>query len=114
MIPFLILFPLAVALSAYTYAVILTEGPMILNPLHRFLERNLYWHPVKGQMPYGWLFKPLIGCERCVAGWWGLLSFLYYSFVAKTVPYDPVCHLFVVLASIYCTRLFSKLYEKLL
>lgn len=108
MISFLILFPLAVAISAYTYAVILTEPGMILNGVYNWLYRKSY-HP---EVAAGkWWFKPLIGCERCFAGQLANLLFLYYALVVKTVPYDPFCHLFVVLASIYCTRLFSKLYE---
>lgn len=91
-----------IAIAAFTYSVILTEDGHIL---HR-LESNLYH-----KLPE-WLYKPLIGCQYCVAGQWALWYYLML-FWADLTPYRLDVHIFFVLVTIYWVRPVSYLYEKM-
>jgi hypothetical protein len=64
-------FALKIAIVAYIYSDVLTEGGMILNGLYVWLDSK--------KIP-DWLFKPLIGCYKCVAGQMALWSFFVVNF----------------------------------
>lgn len=85
----------AVALVAFVYSVILTEGGMILNPWYNFLDRKI------GE---SWLFKPLVGCYRCVAG---QMAFWYYIVKFR---YDIFEHAFFISFAIFTAIVINKLY----
>jgi hypothetical protein len=89
---------LAVALVAYVYAVILTEPGMILNAWFNFLDIKL------GRRNH-WLFKPLIGCFKCVAG---QMALWYYLFTYYQ-HYNLLHHIFIICLSIQASILINKL-----
>ena len=80
---------LLTALTAYSIAVPLQEEGMILQPLRARLE--LWWNrphrrakrAAKGggngyeNLSDSWLWKPIIGCWRCMSGQAGLWTFLF-------------------------------------
>jgi hypothetical protein len=56
---------LKIGIIAFVYSVLCTEGGMIFNRPYLWLQSNLP----------DYLYKPLIGCEKCVAG---QMAFWYY------------------------------------
>lgn len=106
----------AISIIAFTYSVVLTEPGMLLEKIAAWLA---YFLPE-------WLFMPLIGCERCVAGqmalWYYLLSHVHISdywhelfLGAKTkfiiVDYSLKGHLFVVCLSIFIVTFIKPIYS---
>jgi len=63
----------------YIYAEHLTRPGMILNYAYLWAERSLP----------GFLFKPLIGCFRCVCGQWAGWTYLAYVFCGASDFYLP-------------------------
>lgn len=57
----------AIGLIAYVYAVIMTDPDQIFESFRKWAERVL---------PH-WLFYPLIGCEKCVAGQLALWTLIF-------------------------------------
>lgn len=100
-----------VAVIAYVYAVPLTEPKMILHKWYKFLDRLL--------MPrYEWLFKPLVDCEKCVAGQLSLWLYFFpslnsgsflWQFHVKQFTYYPTEHIYFVSLSILFTLLIKKI-----
>lgn len=73
-------FALKVAIVAYIYSDVLTEPGMILNSLYVKLD-TWYVNECTGKkMIPEWLFKPLIGCYKCVSGQMALWSFFVVNF----------------------------------
>lgn len=62
----------------FVIAEILTEPEMILYPLYKFLDSKI------GKYPY--LFKPIIGCGKCVAGQVGLWGCIFAQ--SKNIDLD--------------------------
>ena len=56
-----------------------------------------------------WLFKPLIGCSKCVAGQWALWLFPFY--IAD--KYDVIVHAWFVLQCIFNAVIVRALYYKI-
>ena len=94
-----ILFPLAVGMSAYVYAAILTAPGMILEGLNQW---------VYARVPE-WLYMPLIGCQKCAAGQWALWLYMYL-WACEGTRYHLLEHLYLVLASIFSTIIFEKIH----
>ena len=77
----------AIAIIAFTYSVILTEPGMLLE---KIASRLAY-------LPQ-WLFYPLIGCEKCVAGQMALwyCAFSYKHFVITEMLFTISFSIFIV------------------
>jgi len=58
---------LILAVCAYVYSIVLTEGGMIFNRWFTWAEKRLP----------GWLFNPVVGCVYCVAGQMSLWYYIY-------------------------------------
>ena len=85
----------AISIIAFTYSVILTEPGMLLEKVASWLA---YILPE-------WLFMPLIGCERCVAGQMAL----WYCFLfAKINGFDCI---FVMSFSIFIVTFIKPVYS---
>lgn len=95
---------LAIALSAFTYSNILTEPGQILHETYDRLERLLP----------EWIFKPLIGCQYCVAGQWALWFFMYVCFVEIRVPYYWFFHIWFIMQTIFITKIITYIYYQIL
>jgi hypothetical protein len=76
----LFIFSLKLAIVAYIYSDVLTEGGMILNPIYVFLDTWKYNKCTGKKLIPEWLFKPLIGCYKCVAGQMALWSFFVVNY----------------------------------
>jgi membrane-bound metal-dependent hydrolase YbcI (DUF457 family) len=76
----LFIFSLKLAIVAYIYSDVLTEGGMILNPMYVFLDTWKYNKRAGKKLIPEWLFKPLIGCYKCVAGQMALWSFFVVNY----------------------------------
>lgn len=95
----------------FVYAFVLTEPYMIFEKLVVFLERKL---PT-------WLFKPIIGCERCVTGQITLWVFVfifgtnctgYFTTDILVLLKTFFTHVYFVCFAIYTCVLLKKLYNK--
>jgi hypothetical protein len=95
---FTFIFSFYIAIIAFVYSEILTEGGMILNGLYKFLEKHL------GKYPY--IFKPLIDCSKCVAG---QIALWVYLFIPE---YNLFQHAAVICLSIYLLMLVKGFYLK--
>jgi len=95
----LFLYSLFLAIAAFTYSEILPAPGMLLNEAYGWLEIN--FPPV--------IFKPLIGCCKCVAGQWAL--WLYPIFFYH--HYNVVVHVWVVLQSVFNAGVVRAAYYKI-
>lgn len=93
----------AVAISAFVYSNMLTEEGMIFNSLFETLEEKLP----------EWLFKPLIGCQYCVAGQWSLWFFIYYA-IFEAKDYELYVHIWFVMQTIFITKIITEFYYRIL
>lgn len=99
----LIIQTLAIAVLAFTYTHLLTDDEMIFSRPYHLAER---------QLP-AWLFKPLIGCEKCVAGQLALWFFL----VANWGAYDlmtAAIHIWYISQAIFNVTVITKLWYRIL
>jgi hypothetical protein len=91
------LLALMIALVAFVYSDVLTESGMILNWLYRSLDNLLP----------GFLFKPLIGCFKCVSGQMALWYYMIYH-----NNYDYREHLYIICLTIFLSQLLCRIYRK--
>lgn len=91
----LILTSLMIAIIAFVYSDVLTEPKMILNPLYLELEKIL---PEQ-------IFKPIIGCFKCVAGQMALWSYIFIF------DYNFIMHVFFICLTIYLSKIVCKIYR---
>lgn len=112
------------ALTAFVYCFVLTDGGMILNFWFNFLDRwigptsatnqrsgtgALYDSPnVKPRCI--WLFKMLVGCCKCVAGQFACWGFFYVINRQVPRPYDPVEHVIFISFAIYTVKFIAQAY----
>lgn len=119
------------ALVAFVYSQILTDSGMILNGWFNWLDRLLgpasaktTYFEVPGLLPGDppkkasskgkpralWLFKPLVGCCRCVAGQFGAWGYLIV--VHKLgVPYSGLEHVIFTSFAIYAVKFIAQFYQ---
>lgn len=95
----IIIISILVSIAAFTFSEILTEPGMILFALNNYVENTLP----------GWLYKPLIGCSKCVAGQWALWLFPFYL----ADNYDVIIHCWFVLQTIFNAAIISRFFYKL-
>ena len=88
-----ILFAGCIAIFAMAYCWILTDPDMLL-------ERPYVWMKGKLEGKYDWLWNPIWGCPKCVAGQIALWTFIYY----RWDNYDPVAHMIFTGVTIFLTR----------
>lgn len=87
---------LQIAVIAYVYAVILIEPDMLLAEFYLQLRIRI------GR--YKWIFKPLIDCDRCVAGQIALWYSVYNSLtVAQSIS--------LIALSIFLTQILQKIHK---
>lgn len=82
-------YSLCIAIIAYVYADMMTEPEMIFDRLYDKLENSL---PT-------WLFKPVVGCSKCVSGQIALWHYLFLS----SFDYDIEQHIFIICLTILLT-----------
>lgn len=92
----------AVGYIAFVYSCMLTEDDMVLSRWHSLWQRL-------ENTRLEWLFKIIIGCERCVAGQWALWSYLiiYYRDYAAA---DLFFHTLFITAAIGAAYTFNQIY----
>ena len=93
----LIIYTILIACAAVAFSSIITAKFQVLNGLHDYLERTLPKY----------LFFPLIGCHKCVAGQWALWLYLFYFH--GIINYDPVIHIWFILQTIFNAALINDL-----
>lgn len=89
---------ISLPLVAVVYASVLTEPGMLLAAIHYWAEQHLP----------GWLFMPVIGCFKCVAG---QLAMWYYI-VTRWHDYHFTEHVTIVSSTIFISILLNYIYEK--
>ena len=87
---------LQIAVCAFVYVVLLTEPYKIFGDLYAFLEPRLPW----------WLFKPLMGCEVCVAGQLSLWIYLYQNYAHYDINHFAG-HVFFICLTIITTHIIT-------
>lgn len=109
----LIIYAFACAIIGFVYSDVLTEPNMLLHGFYKWLEIA-----IKKE----WLFKPVIGCFRCVTGqlafWSYFVLFPAYrigEFItlhsAKLLIQNIFFHAFYISLSIYLSWMLSKIYR---
>lgn len=110
-------YALLIAIGAYTFSVLLTEGEMILSPVYKRLYAFFKTDERQDEgKPVHWLFKILMYCEKCVAGQWALWYFLYKEFNTYMYAFTfnlIALHLFFVLLTVFITYLISIVINKI-
>lgn len=109
----LITWSAAFALIGFVYCHILTDSGMILNGWFNFLDRKLGPGSAKnngGKPRANWLFKPLGGCCRCVAGQAGFWGYFWYLY-KYSANYDLVHHILFISFAIYLVKFIAQAYE---
>jgi hypothetical protein len=119
----------AIAIVAYVYSVILTDRGMLLSRVSAWISKLCHpktrmlktMYPAAWQeyldkplivggkrvMDYTWLYKMLIGCERCVSGQMALWWYLF------TQNYDLMEHIVFIALTIFITHTITVLWAKL-
>ena len=92
----------SIAISAFTFSMILTQPGHLLNRVHDFLEEKLPEY----------IFKPLIGCQYCVSGQWALWFYFYLSFTQKDFDYFWWLHIWLIMQTIFMEYIITYLYQK--
>jgi hypothetical protein len=97
-----------IALVAFVYSEMLTEPGMILNWIYKLLDKHL---PT-------FLFKPLIGCFKCVGGQLSFWAFLVlFSNQYRHVPLGVdvfklvFIHIYFVCLTIFFTEIICKIHR---
>ena len=90
----------AISVIAFVYSCILTDSGMIFSKPYELAIIHL---PV-------WLHKPLISCEKCVAGQIALWVYLF----GMNVHYEWFTHLFLIMQSILNTAIIKTVYYKII
>lgn len=101
-----ILFTLSipVAVIAVTYSCILTDADMILSRLYILSVEKL---PM-------WLHKPLISCEKCVAGQIALWLFPFWILGQINAKYACPVHVYFIMQTIINTSIIKAVYYKII
>ena len=110
---------LSCAIIAFVYSYLLTRDGEILRGVYLFLKKHLIKKTIVKAYDNGEyievekeeesiLFKPLISCEKCVAG---QIAMWYGVFMLR--PYNFFTHVLLICASIFITVIIKKLYEKI-
>lgn len=89
----------AIAVSAFTYSNILTEGDMILAPVWSWVDERFVGRQ-------RWIFQVLINCQFCISGQWALWYYLIYYHS----HYDFFTHVWFILQTIFMAKVVTWLY----
>lgn len=92
----LILYSLLIAITGFVYSNLLTEEGHIFHGLKNFLKEHLPEY----------LYKPVIGCERCVTGQLALWVYLYFNYA----DYNFVNHIIFISLSIFLVAIITKIW----
>lgn len=98
------------AVIGFIYSDVLTEPDMIFHKLFKGLESWL-------SPEFDFIFKPLIGCFRCVSGQialWLFIIFLGSSYISnEMIVILKVCliHIYTICLTIYISWILSKIYR---
>jgi len=98
----ILIFSLAVAAVAIVYSCILTDADMLLGPLYTLSISHLP----------AWLHKPLISCERCVAGQMAFWMFPFW--MSQYIAYDWFFHICFISFSILFTSVLKAIYYSII
>lgn len=94
---------LAIAISAFVFSNMLTDNGMIFHDLFEWLEERLP----------EWIFKPLIGCQYCVAGQWSLWFFTWFA-IFRANDYELYLHIWFIMQTIFITKIVTEFYYRIL
>lgn len=94
----MILDAVLIGICAWVYVFILMDDGMILSPWERLVSR----------LP-DWLYKPLAGCEYCVAGQMALWYFLWLRAddYAEDITGALVSHILFITLTIFIVELIN-------
>lgn len=96
------------SLIAFVYAIVLIQQKEILHGWHSFIYRLTY---MESRQDNHWIYRILIGCEKCIAGqiclWWFLIrNFKHYK------PDLIIQHIFTICLGIFLTIILKKIYNE--
>lgn len=94
----ILIFSVAVAVIALVYSCILTDADMLLSKPYTLAITHLP----------EWLHKPIISCERCIAGQIALWMFPFW--MSRFIEYDWFYHACFISQSILFTSLLKAAY----
>lgn len=92
----------AIAVSAFTYSNILTEGDMLLAGFWS-------WADDRFTGKQRWIFQVLINCQFCISGQWALWYYLI-SVIPRAAHYDFFTHVWFILQTIFMAKVITWLY----
>ncbi len=100
----LIILSFKLAAIAYVYTIVLTESGMLLGRFYGWISGIANRYPRTE-----WFLKPIILCDRCVAGQFGLWGFILLAVFKVATILLIVDFLFVISLTIIISQLFKKL-----
>lgn len=120
---FVKLHPFEIAVVGFVYAVLLTDQEQILHGVKHWLHTKLMkktayaelhciehgseaWYKIKCK-DYEWIYKPLIGCDRCVTG-----QFALWLYVVTCSHYCFIDHLCYVCFAIFWNAVINIIYQR--
>ena len=87
-----------ISVCAFVYVVLLTEPYYIFGDLYAYLETRLPWY----------IFKPIMGCEKCVAGQLSMWGYLYLNYLEYDL-HHAFTHVFFICLTIIITHIITLL-----
>lgn len=98
----------AIAVIAFTYAVILVEPEEILERFYKLIYKLANKTKSECEPPkFRWWFKPVIDCEKCVAG----QIALWYYLIKYRSAYNFIDHLLLICTSIFIVTFIKLIYK---
>lgn len=88
---------------AYVYSIVLTDAGMLLGNVYGWLSGIANRHPNSE-----WLLKPLMLCDRCVAGQFGLWGFVLGAWLKIHAVNVAIDIAFVISLTIVISQIIKK------
>lgn len=104
------LYGISCGVIGFVWCIILTDNGMIFNGLNRYLHDKLNTQQQKLEAKYSWIYKIVIGCEKCFSGQFALWTYIGLS-VYGSINYCIIGHIICVTYSILTVTLITKTYN---
>lgn len=101
------LFGLYCGIAGIVWTTILTDKGMIFNFIDKFLFMRLNTKKQQYEGNYSFLYKIVIGCERCFTGQLALWTFLYLT-NRDVLHYSLMSHILCISTAITTVTLLKK------
>jgi hypothetical protein len=108
---FAIIYGITCGVIGFVWCIVLTDKGMIFNRLNRYLHNTLNTQKQILEAEYSWMYKILIGCERCFSGQFALWTYIALS-IYGSIDYSLLTHIICTSYSICTAAIITKTYNK--